>query len=181
MKYLSIFSNLLVIINSSVNFFIYLNKDPKFLLCFYHCISSSVEGSCAEICRPISNTDPCVLRWVHKHFNLKYSSVSILYSRRNCSRHYPYNQSARSKFISITNITHNSTSTTNNTSTPIAGNSPHVFLVGVDDSSVVNHNSKSVGDTAEELSVLHKPEGNDILTEPEEAKRTRKTVKVTNL
>ena len=53
--------------------------------------------------------------------------------------------------------------------------------MGVDDSSVVSHNSKSVGDTAEELSVLHKPEGNDILTEPEEAKRTRKTVKVTNL
>ena len=59
----------------------------------------------------------------------------------------------------------------------MAGNSPHVFLVGGDDSSVVSHNSKSVG----ELSVLQKPEGNDIYTGPEEAKKTRKTVKVTNL
>ena len=63
----------------------------------------------------------------------------------------------------------------------MAGNSPHVFLVGGDDSSVVSHNSKSVGDTAGELSAVQKPEGYDIYTGPEETKKTRKTVKVTNL
>lgn len=65
MNNLSIISNLLIIMNSSVNFFVYLNKDPKFLLCFYHCISSSVESSCAEICRPASPIETCIMRWVH--------------------------------------------------------------------------------------------------------------------
>ena len=66
MNNLSIISNLLIIINSSVNFFVYLNKDPKFLLAFYHCISSSVESSCAEICHVAPDTESCLLRWVHQ-------------------------------------------------------------------------------------------------------------------
>ena len=166
MNNLSIISNLLIIINSSVNFFVYLNKDPKFLLCFYHCISSSVENSCAEICRPVPDTETQILRWIHIITKLSLNLNLLSYIRRNCSRHCQYSLSERSKGMS--NITHKSTSTTNNTST-------------------VSHiSNKGSGDSAraqtEELSLLQLPTIKcDILNDSESAKMTKKTVKVTDL
>ena len=46
---LSILSNFLIIINSSANFFVYICKDPKFLICLNHCISSSLESSSSDM------------------------------------------------------------------------------------------------------------------------------------
>ena len=166
MNNLSIISNLLIIINSSVNFFVYLNKDPKFLLCFYQCISSSVESSCAEICRPAPDTETCILRWVHIINNLGLN-LNLLFTRRNCSRHCQYSLSEGSKGMS--NITHNnSTSTTNNTSTV-----SHISNKGSGDSAVA---------PTEELSLLQLPTVKcDILNDSESAKMTKKTCKVTDL
>ena len=47
---LSILSNFLIIINSSANFFVYICKDPKFLICLNTCISSRLESSSSDIC-----------------------------------------------------------------------------------------------------------------------------------
>ena len=41
---LSLLSNLLIIMNSSSNFFVYMVRDKKFLAC----VASSVETSCGE-------------------------------------------------------------------------------------------------------------------------------------
>ena len=156
MNNLSIISNLLIIINSSVNFFVYLNKDPKFLLAFYHCISSSVESSCAEMCHVAPDTESCLLRWVHHiTFHHRINTIIVKFSRRNCSRQCQYSQSERSRGMS--NITHN-------------------------DSSTVGHmGNKSSSDSAvkptEDLSLSFI----DILNDSESAKMTKKTVKVTDL
>ena len=64
MNMLTVISNLLIIMSSSSNFFVYLCKDHKFLVILNRCVSASVESSFGDSTCPVMRQDTVVSKCV---------------------------------------------------------------------------------------------------------------------
>ena len=64
MNMLTVISNLLIIMSSSSNFFVYLCKDHKFLVILNRCVSASVESSFGDSTCPVMRQDTVVSKYV---------------------------------------------------------------------------------------------------------------------
>ena len=63
MNMLTVISNLLIIMSSSSNFFVYLCKDHKFLVILNRCVSASVESSFGDSTCPVMRQDTVVSKY----------------------------------------------------------------------------------------------------------------------
>ena len=79
MNMLTVISNLLIIMSSSSNFFVYLCKDHKFLVILNRCVSASVESSFGDSTCPVMRQDTVVSKYVTFHIST-FSGERILFS-----------------------------------------------------------------------------------------------------